>query len=74
MAVSRVRNEYSLFIRNFDPKQIYANEKYLDEMESLRTKKAYQYVNTYINRHVGLSIYTNIFIHYYIHGHILLHI
>ena len=49
MAVSRVRNEYSLFIRNFDVKQIHANEKYIAEMESLRTKKTYQFVNTYID-------------------------
>ena len=49
MAVSRVRNEYSLFIRNFHPKQIFANEKYIDEIEKLRTKKAYQFVNTYLH-------------------------
>ena len=43
-----MKNEYSLYIRNFDQKQIYTNQEYLDEIEKLRTKKAYQCVNTYL--------------------------
>ena len=43
-----MKNEYSLFIRNFDCKQIVCNEDYLKEMEDLRTKRKYEYLNTYL--------------------------
>ena len=48
VAVSRVKNEYALFIRNFDCKQIVCNEEYSKEMEDLQTNRKYEYVNTYL--------------------------
>ena len=46
--MSRVKNEYALFIRNFDCKQIVCNEEYSKEMEDLQTNRKYEYVNTYL--------------------------
>ena len=48
VAVSRVKNEYALFIRNFDCKQIVCNTEYSKEMEDLQTSRKYEYVNTYL--------------------------
>ena len=48
VAVSRVKNEYALFIRNFDCKQIVCNKEYSKEMEDLQTNRKYEYVNTYL--------------------------
>lgn len=48
MAVSRVKSEHGLFIRNFNCKQIVCNEEYLKEMEDLQTKRKYEFVNTYL--------------------------
>ena len=43
-----MKNEYSLFIRNFDCKQIVCNEEYFKEMEDLQTNRKYEYMNTYL--------------------------
>ena len=46
--MSRVKNEYALFIRNFECKQIVCNEEYSKEMEDLQKNRKYEYVNTYL--------------------------
>ena len=48
MAVSRVRNEYSLYIRNFNVKQVLANDEYLKEIEDLKTNRKYECINSYL--------------------------
>ena len=46
--MSRVKNEYALFIRNFECKQIVCNDEYSKEMEDLQKNRKYEYVNTYL--------------------------
>ena len=46
--MSRVKNEYALFIRNFECKQIVCNDEYSKEMEDLQKNRKHEYVNTYL--------------------------
>ena len=56
VAVSRVRNEYSLYIRNFNVKQVFANDEYLKEIEDLKTKRKYEFVNLYLEDQIFVDV------------------